>query len=420
MLFNRTTFKLSRRKFFIYSGLATVGTLLYSYFRGIRYPVLSWEPKKWSNTFSSEKFDATYTDLFHTSNSDTEKKFRAYAPEPKIQLSCNTDTDFKVSINNIAKDAKLVVIDGNQENITEQIVGITRQLTFSASSLDTFSLQWQLPELNNYSFAAIGDTGGDKELGWCIQRAHDLGARFLLHLGDFNYQESDYDNAIKLFTEAPIPCYISIGNHDFNESGLIYQQFLKQIGPLNNSFSIGKTRYINIDTAANFLPYSSGQRGKLLRELENDPTNYEDNVVFTHRPVHDPQPAHIREESGDHDIGSVGETKWLISSLKKIKATTLLSGHIHIFDRSTYQGIDNIIVGQGLGHQDLLVNNNDISKIALGNVDASGRVNYEFPSLKMPMESHCHPRVKIVKDSLTELPLSKTIENINASCNQDS
>ena len=419
MMKSKPTF-LSRRSLLKLTGVGTAATLIYSYFRGVRFPVLSWESKETTTIINSDEVDIFFTDLINVSNIETSYNFRAFAPEPELVITTNDKTTLTISINNIANDAILNFSNSDNFDIKEEISSINRKLTISSLSNESIKLQWRLPQLSEYNFAAIGDTGGDKELDWCIQRAHDLGARFLLHLGDFNYQESDYDNAIKLFTEAPIPCYISIGNHDFNESGLIYQQFLKQIGPLNNSFSIGKTRYINIDTAANFLPYSSGQRGKLLRELENDPTNYEDNVVFTHRPVHDPQPAHIREESGDHDIGSVGETKWLISSLKKIKATTLLSGHIHIFDRSTYQGIDNIIVGQGLGHQDLLVNNNDISKIALGNVDASGRVNYEFPSLKMPMESHCHPRVKIVKDSLTELPHSKTIENINASCNQDS
>ena len=415
MLFNRTTFKLSRRKFFIYSGLATVGTLLYSYFRGIRYPVLSWESKKLSNTFSSEKFDATYTDLFHTSNSDTEKKFRAYAPEPKIQLSCNTDTDFKISINNIAKDAKLVVIDGNQENITEQIVGITRQLTFSASSLDTFSLQWQLPELNNYSFAAIGDTGGDKELKWCIQRAHQLGALFLLHLGDFNYQESDYENAIQSFDEAPLPCYVTIGNHDFHDSGLVYEQFLQRIGPLNHAFSIGKTRFINIDTAASVLPFGGGQRGRLMKELVADKTKYNDNVVFTHRPLYDPMPVSVSGDTGSHDIGNNGEREWVLKSLKKIGAKTMLCGHIHIFNRSKYEGIDSIIVGQGLGHQDLMANR-DVSKMALGRVNSDGEVNYEFASLAMPMELHCHPYLQKVKDSIMHLSHADEIKNIDKQC----
>ena len=419
MMKSKPTF-LSRRSFLKLTGIGTTATLIYSYFRGIRFPVLSWESKDIATIINSDTVDISFTDLINVSNIETSYNFRAFAPEPELHLTIKDKTTLTITINNIANDAILNFSNSDHFDIQEEVSSINRKLTISSNNNQSIKLQWRLPELSGYNFAAIGDTGGDKELGWCIQRAHDLGARFLLHLGDFNYQESDYDNAIKLFTEAPIPCYVSIGNHDFNESGLIYQQFLKQIGPLNNSFSIGKTRYINIDTAANFLPYSSGQRGKLLRELENDPTNYEDNVVFTHRPVHDPQPAHIREETGDHDIGSKGETKWLINSLKKIKATTLLSGHIHIFDRSTYQGIDNIIVGQGLGHQDLLVNHNEISKIALGNVNPSGRVNYEFPSLKMPMESHCHPRVKTVKDSLTELPHSETIEKINVSCNQAS
>ena len=312
----------------------------------------------------------------------------------------------------------LMPLHSGQATIQEEINSINRRVAISGLDSQTINLKWRLPKLSEYTFAAIGDTGGDKELAWCINRAHKLGARFFLHLGDFNYQAGDYDNAVELFNNAPLPCYITIGNHDFKESGLIYQQFLKEIGPLNNAFSIGKTRFINLDTAANFLPFSGGQRGELINQLIDDQTDYNDNVVFSHRPVHDPQPLELRQQHGDHDIGSEGETDWLIESLKKINATTLLAGHIHIFDRSTYRGIDNIIVGQGMGHQDLLVNNNDISKMALGRVNQDGRVNYEFPSLKMPMELHCHPRLQVVKDSLTKLPHADTIKKIDTACKQ--
>jgi hypothetical protein len=140
------------------------------------------------------------------------------------------------------------------------------------------------------------------------------------------------------------------------------------------------------------LPYGAGQRGQLLERLASD-NNYADTVAFTHRPLHDPS------EGSHHDIGSTGERDWLIASLKKIDAKTLLSGHIHIYDRSNFDGIDNIIAGQGLGHQDLLING-DASKMVLGHVDSSGAVRYTAEPLAMPMEAHCHPRIDPVKDSL--------------------
>ncbi len=412
---------LSRRSLLKITGLSALAAGTYSYFRGIRFPALSWESTSLETVAILDGAEYSFSDLIRTSRNSNIANFRAFAPEPEIKISSSHGKSLKFIVNNIAIDATLIVENGEQAQILEDIQGITRKINISFNSAQNVRLKWRLPDdLKTYSFAAIGDTGGDKELGWCINRAHALGARFLLHLGDFNYQKGDYDNAIKQFNQAPLPCYISIGNHDFKESGLIYQQFLDEIGPLNNSFTIGKTRFINLDTAANFLPYSGGQRGKLIQQLSEDTTEYSENVVFTHRPIHDPQPIHVKEDDGDHDIGSKGEIDWLIASLKRIKAKTLLSGHIHIFDRTTYRGIDTIIVGQGLGHQDLIVNHNDISKIAIGQVNQNGKVNYEFAALKMPMELHCHPRVQVVKDSLMNLSHADTIKKIDTACNQES
>ena len=270
-------------------------------------------------------------------------------------------------------------------------------------------LRWQLPKLATYSFAAIGDTGGDQELAWCIQRAHQLGARFMLHLGDFNYQAGDYQRSIDLFDQAPLPIYVSIGNHDFHDSGLLHSEFRRNIGPLNHAFAIGKTRFANLDTAASMLPYGAGHRGALLESLRNTRLGFTDTVAFTHRPLVDPS------DDSTHDIGSVGERDWLIESLKQAGASTLLSGHIHIYNRVSYDGIENFIVGQGLGHQDLIVNR-DYSKILIGEVDTDGRVSYHPEPLAMPMNLHCHPRSDVVKQSLVAAEHYPAIEAIQRAC----
>ncbi|MBX2847876.1 MAG: metallophosphoesterase [Acidiferrobacterales bacterium] len=407
----------TRRSVFKMAGLSGIALGAYSFYRGLRFPVLSWESGTLDNKVESEGVQIQFSDLINTTKIESPAlSFRAYAPEPNIHIASPTDNTLKISVNNLSPDARLSLEGAQGEEISEDVVGITRNLTVSLTAGAPLTIKWQLAKQESYRFAAIGDTGGDKELGWCIQRAHDLGARFLLHLGDFNYQEGDYDNAIQQFNQAPLPCYVSIGNHDFNESGLVYKHFLNAIGPLNNAFSIGKTRFINLDTAASFLPYSGGQRGKLIDELIADPVEYSDNVVFTHRPLHDPQPEEAKQEGGDHDLGSIGETNWLIKSLKTLGANTLLSGHIHIFDRSEYQGIENIIVGQGLGHQDLIVNDISFSKLAIGSVSQNGKVSYDFAPLEMPMDLHCHPRIQVVKDSLMNSPHAQTIKQIEGDC----
>lgn len=411
--------KSTRRHFLSKSALGLVGLgvsgglALYSYQRGLRLPTLHWDPLQPTSEFLLTGIKRAFgTDLIQTSNSQTQAdaSFRAFAPEPTLSLQSLKPQTLRFRINNVIADAELRLDADRKTTFTEQRNGTRRDVVIELNANQKVVLNWKLAKQQSYSFASIGDSGGDKELDWCLKRAHALGARFLLHLGDFNYQSGDYERAIELFNNSPLPVYITIGNHDFHENGAIYGQFLREIGPLNNSFAIGKTRYANIDTAANFLPYAAGQRGNLFEQMQQQ-AGFTDTVAFTHRPLHDPAP----EADSNHDIGSSGERDWLVHSLKQVGAPTLLSGHIHIYDRSDFNGIDNIIVGQGLGHQDLIVGH-DYSKLAIGQVDADGKVTYTTADLAMPMDIHCHPRVDPVKDSLRAGPNQELIETIEKAC----
>lgn len=400
---------LTRRTFLAASGTAGLAAAaIYTTRRGIRFPQLNFEPASAKLDLNHSSIKVSGEQIIRTQRSISNRiHFRAVAPEPSLTLIANQASSIKISVGNLATDAELL---NSSKAIQEQRNGINRILDINMSRGQSLELKWKLPELQEYTFASIGDSGGNHELAWCIQRAHALGARFLLHLGDFNYQQGDYDRSVDLFNSAPLPCYVSIGNHDFHDDGLIYQQFLNEIGPFNNAFTIGKTRYANIDTAASFLPFSSGKRGQLFDLMASDPNRYTDTVAFTHKPLCDPA------GESDHDIGNRRERDWLISALKNVGAKSLLSGHIHIFNRTDFKGIDNIIVGQGLGHQDIMANQ-DISKMAIGQVDSDGSVSYRFANLAMPMELHCHPRTDFVKDSLIESDLNlDLIESINQAC----
>lgn len=432
-----------KRRNFIAGGVALSGLLAYSAKRGVRIPPLLWEPQSLPSEFTyplnyaltdankSAQFKIKTQGLIQqaqspsksdsnnegSTNDPNKPRLRAFTPEPTLQLSVAQPQRVHLSINNISPRAKLVIESESVIPVTEETEGITRHLTIDLKPNTTITAHWQLDVAGGYTFAAIGDTGGQQELGWCLRRAHDLGALFMLHLGDFHYTEGDYDNAIELFNTAPLPCYVAIGNHDFHDDQTLYQLFLDNIGPFNASFTLGGARFSNIDTASNFLPYGAGQRGALLRELADQtsvsrgPINDEkpNHIAFTHRPLFDPQ------ANSTHDIGSIGERDWLINALKACQAHTLLSGHIHIYAREDIQGIDNIIVGQGLGHQDLITNQ-DYSKIALGSVDENGGVSFDFPNMAMPWEMHCHPRSDVVKQSLSEAPHAKRIQALTQGC----
>lgn len=377
-------------------GIALAGGALYSFSRGIRYPTLGLEPAALPTRFNTQSAAVAFAsnDVIMLAEEKNAFHFRAFSAEPELKIESASQGDIWVTVNNIHPQAELI---SSEERLVlhEKISGITRAILIQSKANRDLKLSWKLPFNSQFRFASIGDSGGDKELSWCIQRAHQLGAEFLLHLGDFNYQKGDYARAIKLFQNSPLPIYVSIGNHDFHENGNIYNQFLTSIGPLNHEFVIGNTRFLNIDTAANTLPYSAGLRGSLFHSLQQANQTVSDTVTFTHRPLYDPL------ENSSHDIGSIGERDWLIESLKSIDAHSLLSGHIHIYDRKEFMGIDNIIAGQGLGHQDIITQS-DYSKMLIGSVDTDGKVNYDTQPLSMPMGMHCHPRTQPVKDSLNQ------------------
>ncbi len=349
-------------------------------------------PSQFTIVSNGQTVSVESDDFMNVTHKEHGTKLRAYSAEPELVFKASENTTIELSLCNISKDSELKT---NHSKIVEDIDGIHRNLRFNLAANQQTKLKWQLPKQTDFTFAAIGDSGGDKELAWCIQRAHDLGAKFLLHLGDFNYQEGDYDRSVTLFNNSPIPCFISIGNHDFHDNGTIYPQFLSELGPLNNAFTIGKTRFVNLDTAASMFPYGAGKRGKLIQKLRASTEKVNDTVAFTHRPLHDPLP------NSTHDIGSTGERDWLVSALNSIGCKTLLSGHIHIYDRSTFMGIDNIIAGQGLGHQDLLTLS-DYSKMVIGEVDLDGKVSYSAAPLSMPTGMHCHPRSELSRQFLRE------------------
>lgn len=398
---------MSRRTFLALSAIAGASLTAYGAYRGVRFPQLSFEPKALPRQFSWAGISATSEDVIQTPSAAPLTRFRAFSPEPRITLRGKAQQNVSFTLNNVAADARL----HNSANATieQSIEGITRQVSLVMPDSGEIELHWQLPLDGPYHFAAIGDTGGAGELAWCIQRAVDLGARFLLHLGDFNYQAGDYQRSIALFDSAPLPIYVSIGNHDFHDDGLLHDKFRQNIGPLNHSFMLGDTRFVNLDTAANTLPFGAGHRGSLLTSLRNDKRRVADTVVFTHRPLYDPS------EDSDHDIGSDGERDWLIAELRAIDAATLISGHIHIYNRGQFDGIENIIVGQGLGHQDLIVNR-DYSKMLIGAVNQAGKVTYSTAPLAMPMELHCHPRSDVVKESLVDSEHYEVIQQIERAC----
>ena len=356
----------------------------------MRYPRLSFEHVPYPNLIDLPSASILLDQVIYLrpNANDIVAQFRAIAPEPALQVQSAGPTRLALQVNNIASNAILEVTGTPRVSINESIEGINRSLEINFTGEQAVHLKWKLPEQEGLQFAIIGDTGAGLELEWVLQRVNQLGAQFLLHLGDFNYSEGEYDRAIELFGSAPLPCYVSIGNHDFNASGLIYRKFLDQIGPMNHSFVFAGTRFVNLDSAADFFPASSGRRGRLFHQLAQDQTTYSDHAFFTHRGFKDPR------TGKDHVIGGIGEIDWLHTQIQQLGGDAILTGHVHRSAELDYNGIHQWTIGEGMGYQDI-IHRQLMSKLLMGQVEVGKKISYQWQPLNLPWGAHLSPTHEI-------------------------
>ncbi|RBP49797.1 metallophosphoesterase family protein [Arenicella xantha] len=385
---------MTTRRNFLVSGAVLATGLGYCYQRGLRYPRLSFEPRALSSNLNQPEAAITLADAISLPDLDR-LAFRAIAPSPKITLELNTSS-LHFSLNNVVKTATLNIQTSGNSTVEEEVQGITRILSINGQAGQTIDLQWHANLDDGLDFAIIGDTGGGQELDWCLQRASEIDAQFLLHLGDFNYTDGEYTRAIEQFHQAPLPCYVTIGNHDFNDSGLVYSHFLRNIGPLNNYFELAGTRFINIDTAADFFPAQAGLRGNMLRSLSRTSWHGDNSLLFTHSPLRDPRPM------DDHEVGGINEVAWLSDMATKIDAENLLCGHVHHSAELDINGLHQWTIGEGLGHEDL-IHQQQVASMLMGRVEPGRPVDYRWIDLAMPWRFHTSPThaAKLTRDKRT-------------------
>lgn len=384
----------SRRRLLI-AGALLSATGVYAYQRGLRYPRLSFEPRALNDRLTTPQaiFELQNLIELHSPNglSQHQLSLRAIAPEANLTVHAQRGT-LNFRVNNIAINAKLSIEGKGIKLVDEQIDGIDRKLKIESAVEQVLRLTWELPDEDGFDFAVMGDTGGGNELAWTLKRANELGAQFLLHLGDFNYSPGEYDDAISKFHNAPIPCYVTIGNHDFHDNGLIYESFLKQLGPMNHAFTIAGTQLVNIDTAADFFPAHAGLRGNLIKRLGEQAFDGE-RIFFTHRPLKDPRP------HDDHEVGGINEIAWLANALKNVGGTKLLTGHVHHSAELDFEGVHQYTIGEGLGHENLILQR-PVAKIMMARVEQEQPFSHSWVDLNMPWSEHTSPThtVKLKKD----------------------
>ncbi len=384
-----------KRRHFLGGAAALLGGA-YIHHRGLRYPRMGFEAPALNHHLLSDGDSISAADAIFNPAKSTSIPLRAIGLEPKLNIELDSGRTRTFELKNVSQMAQLKISGDAKLQIDESRENLTRRVTVSGRGNAT--LEWFLAEPDGANFAVIGDTGAGDELEWVLQRAKALGADFLLHLGDFNYVDGEYQRAIELFDNPTLPCFISIGNHDYNDSGLVYQLFLDHLGPLNHAFEFAGTRFLSIDTAADFFPAYSGLRGRLLDHIEHSGLRAFDCVCFTHRNFLDPRPGE------DHTIGGVGEKPWLADKLQSCGASHILTGHVHRSAEMEYRGLKQFTVGEGLGFEDI-VHEKRVAQLLMGTVSRGQTVKYRWVDLELPWRFHTSPEHE--EKLLREHPASK-------------
>lgn len=335
-------------KIFLAIAVALLGFVGLGWFGfGLRLPPIQWEPTEAPTQQEDPEgeFFVEADGAYFKGVENGVMVFRAFVPEPTLVLSSKVETEARVILENIAtqlvdRQVTPVTMEGLRRTYATKIqpgVGLLVQPRFDDSK-------------TSFRFAAIGDTGGGMEMQRALIRADLLGADFLLHLGDIEYEEDALVQAAMWMNQATVPTYVAIGNHDFHDGlRLVHRDFRDLIGPRNSHWSLGGVDFVNVDTAADTYPAHAGDRGKMVQEIlgpNHDPER--PMVLLTHRPILDPREP---VDSGDegHAVGSAYERAWLMEQFQAMGVDLMLHGHIHqSFDYET-EGIPTYIVGNGLG-----------------------------------------------------------------------
>lgn len=279
--------------------------------------------------------------------------FRAFVPSPRLEIG-GPPGPFALALENVHPAAT----GGLTGAGTVAVDGVARRIVGELAEGCLQTAEFTFPERSEYRFLAVGDTGAGDGLRTTLAFADELGADFVLHLGDFFYGGAGEQNVGPSLRSSRLPVFAACGNHDFHGGRRSRRRpaaFVREVGPLSSWFRIAGVDFLNLDTAAGFLPFGGGARGRVLREIaavraaDAAAGARAPLVVFCHRPLLDP-----RRAAGARAMGGLdrfGEGAYLARRLSALGAGVILAAHVHQSWEFEAFGFRTLLAGEGLGRE---------------------------------------------------------------------
>jgi predicted phosphodiesterase len=187
--------------------------------------------------------------------------------------------------------------------------------------------------LNFYVFGdSQGYQGGVEQI---IATANMYKPQFIFHCGDLTSfgLQSQYQDIKAVLDQSQVPVYTTVGNHDIKNGG--GQYYIQYFGSSTYSFDVGPAHISVFNTS------SGDVRESEFTWLEQDlsQANSEYKFVFTHIPPFNPLPGL------DHSLLNVTTSTRLMQLFGEEHVDVVFTGHIHLFNDSTYNGVRYVVTG---------------------------------------------------------------------------
>ena len=197
------------------------------------------------------------------------------------------------------------------------------------------------------TFAILGDNrSGDDTYTKIIRLAMERRPDFMINVGDQISRPgslSGWARFWELSSQVNVPYFLTVGNHDAGnkKSEEIYREQVDHPGnELYYSFPCGDSLFIILDShmAGQEKRITGGQFSWLEGLLETSAKKRK--FVFLHHPLFSDRVLFARNLDSHP-----GERDRLQQLLVKHRVTAVFAGHLHLYQRNTFDGITNIITG---------------------------------------------------------------------------